>query len=423
MSKKWLITTPMISRIMGSTVVAYELAMQLKATGDEVIVYTDFLGMPFREYFENADISVVKADDNLSLSIYDFDFVWAQSQVLPLSMIDELAAGVDKDEPSAKFIFNHMSGQPLQIAPDEMPYIPGLEEKIADLSVFVSEEAKLANEPWIGQSQTFLFPNPVNDSYVDKIRNINDLKKVMVVTNHDVPELEKAIELLEDHDIAVSRLGMGTNSEYRLITPDDFDGVDLVITMGKTVQYALMQNIPVYVYGRFAGPGYLTTSNLQLTAKNNFSGRGFETRKSADELVEEIISGFHQALAFQSANYANFYEAYSMKVLIEKIQCLIGNNSPKSSNLSLERSYWQNVEGLTKIVSARFIAWGVEEARSENEKRLEEQIRILWTEQQLLHDDLARERQELGRILNSRAFRVGSHLMRPAYRLKNLRRK
>lgn len=421
MGKKWLITTPMVSRIMGSTVVAYELATQLKSMGDEVTIYTDFLGLPFSEYFENADISVVKAGDNLKLSIYDFDFVWAHSQVLPLSMIDELTEGVDENKSSAKFIFNHMSGQPLQIAPDEMPYIPGLEEKLSDLSVFVSEEAKLADEPWIGQAQTFLFPNPVNDSYVNKIRNINDLKKVMVVTNHDVPELEVAVEMLGSYDISVSRLGMVANSKYQLITPADFDGVDLVITMGKTVQYALMQNIPVYVYGRFAGPGYLTDNNLQETARNNFSGRGFEVRKSADEIVEEITSGFHQALAFQSAKYANFYEAYSMSVLIKKIKKLIESDSPKSSTLSVETNYWQNVEGLTKIVTARFITWGIEEARAQNEMRLEQQINLLNAEQQSLKNDLAMERQELGRILNSKAFKIGSSILKPVYLIKDLR--
>ena len=54
-------------------------------------------------------------------------------------------------------------------------------------------------------------------------------------------------------------------SEKPAITSAELlDHYDCVISIGKTVQYCLVQGIPVFLYDRFGGPGYLNESNYDL---------------------------------------------------------------------------------------------------------------------------------------------------------------
>jgi hypothetical protein len=63
-------------------------------------------------------------------------------------------------------------------------------------------------------------------------------------------------------------------SEKPAITSAELlDHYDCVISIGKTVQYCLVQGIPVFLYDRFGGPGYLNESNYELAEYYNFSGR------------------------------------------------------------------------------------------------------------------------------------------------------
>jgi hypothetical protein len=83
----------------------------------------------------------------------------------------------------------------------------------------------------------------------------------------------------------------------RRVTPELIHEHDAVVSIGKTVQYALAAGVPVFCYDHFGGPGWLNDGNVEAAARHNFSGRGFTARDSASELVEEIGDGYRAARA------------------------------------------------------------------------------------------------------------------------------
>ena len=84
-----LITHTQTQSIMGSTVVALELATYLKEMGASVEVYAGAVGHPGNDLFIERGIPV-ECDINHWYSLGDYDLIWVQSEVLPLSIIDQL---------------------------------------------------------------------------------------------------------------------------------------------------------------------------------------------------------------------------------------------------------------------------------------------------------------------------------------------
>ena len=70
---------------------------------------------------------------------------------------------------------------------------------------------------------------------------------------------------------------------------------DLVITIGKTVQYCFALKIPVYCYDHFGGPGYIDGENYALAKNHNFSGIGFNRKITGEGLFQDMVSRFTQA--------------------------------------------------------------------------------------------------------------------------------
>ena len=66
---------------------------------------------------------------------------------------------------------------------------------------------------------------------------------------------------------------------------------DLVVSIGKTVPYALAQRVPVYYNDHFGGPGYLDAHNFERARHGNFCGRAFWRTLNAAELYADIKAG------------------------------------------------------------------------------------------------------------------------------------
>lgn len=110
----------MIYGYNGSTMVTVELARYLTDEGADVTIYAYAYDYPIKAELDNIDsFKVVVASDDESLSLNDFDYIWIHSQVLPVSIVDEMTHELPRHMP--KFIFLHMS--PFDWIPDERPYI------------------------------------------------------------------------------------------------------------------------------------------------------------------------------------------------------------------------------------------------------------------------------------------------------------
>lgn len=90
----------------------------------------------------------------------------------------------------------------------------------------------------------------------------------------------------------------GINHTAQAITPKLIQQYDAIISIGKSVQYALLANRALYCYDHFGGCGYLNSENYATAKAHNFSGRGGFGRKTAQEIADEIIQGFTDNLQF-----------------------------------------------------------------------------------------------------------------------------
>lgn len=256
--KQFLITQPMIYGYNGSTMVTVELARYLTDEGADVTIYTYTYDYPIKAELDNIDsFKVVVAGDDESLSLNDFDYIWIHSQVLPVSIVDEMAYELPRHMP--KFIFLHMS--PFDWIPDERPYIYEMEEKLSSKTLVISEEVEAVIEKYLHSTMEGIdygyFRNPAPMNFVNsRYKPSSQLKNILVVSNHPPGELNDAINLMKEMGLNVALFGeMG--DEYKSITPEILSQYDVVITIGKTVQYCLVMGVPVYIYDKFGGCGYL----------------------------------------------------------------------------------------------------------------------------------------------------------------------
>ena len=341
MGLRILITHPFLYEINGATLVTLELADYLQSRGDKVTVYTNTFHDPIRAVFENRGIHVDVFRNHPHYRLQDFDLVWINSQTFPVSLLEELG-GSAKLVHAPKFIFMHMSAH--AECADEMPYIYGFEEALSSLSLFVSEEALGVNRKFYEQlPPTALYQNPAPLEYcfADELSSLahssrkraassaasvtaptapsasKPLQKLLVVANYPCDELREIKPLLQGQGIAVDYLGL-CGDKYELLTAQTLARYDAVISIGKTVQYCLVAGMPIYVYGQFGGPGWLTDRNFAKAESRNFSGRGFRD-KTPEEIVDDLLSGHAAARKYAAKRRTKFQAKFSIDQVIPRI--------------------------------------------------------------------------------------------------------
>ncbi|BDR54113.1 hypothetical protein KIMH_02240 [Bombiscardovia apis] len=320
-----LITQSSLVRIGGSEVQAYELAHYLKAQGCRVTMYAWLAAAPMLDLLEESGISVItsSSEESALLHARDFDLVWVQHEVLPASLIEDLA-----QEPvqRPRFIFAHMS--PYREVHLEQPYIYGLEDGLADLIVCNAPSTLEAQKPYFAaQDKLVLYPNPAPQAFAQQPHTMHEqLAKVLIVSNHAPSELLQAADVLRQQGIEVDILNDVVGGQPQLTSPELLDQYDCVISIGKTVQYCLVQGVPVFLYDRFGGPGYLNASNCEQAAQFNFSGRSqggspslvqaqqecAKSRLEPQLLAQLIVDGYAQACAFQGEHREQFVKQYAI---------------------------------------------------------------------------------------------------------------
>lgn len=282
-----LVTQAHLVRFMGSEMVTLEIVEYFASMGADVVVVTHTFGGDLREPFESLpNVRVFELPDPaLAGLLRDWvpDLAWIHHTIIP----DEILRNADR----TAFVFNHMSAY----LPIERSLAPHIELALASASAFNSEEARadqIASGLYDGfddaRLQTFENPAPAAYSSLPVSR---PLRRLLVVSNHIPEELAAAVPVLRER-VAVELVGSQRElgASPRLMTPEFLHEFDAVVSIGKTVQFAIAAGIPVYVYDHFGGPGWLTETNFELARRNGFSGRGFPS-KSADAIARELIDG------------------------------------------------------------------------------------------------------------------------------------
>lgn len=342
--RKALITQSVFSSIGGSEVQAIELAQFLVKHGWSVVLYSWLVESPLKDIIDSMGLRVLDRNDPeaLNLRVQDFDLLWIQHQVIPESILMSMAS---PDAYNTKVVFSHMS--PYREVHIEQPYTYNLEQSCGDLILFNAESTKDALSSWYphDSKQLAIYPNPAPEGFAEHKSNSSHdrLSNILIVSNHAPIELEEAAQILSNEGVKVDHLSDSKFSNTKITTPEILEKYDCVITIGKTVQYCLVQSIPVYIYDRFGGPGYLSDKNFDITAYYNFSGRcdpdeyslstalhnAEDARMTAIELAHSIMSGFEQARTFLQKHHTEFVNRYLITNVIKSIVQKLNNTAKK----------------------------------------------------------------------------------------------
>ena len=201
-------------------------------------------------------------------------------------------------------------------------HIYEMEEKLSSKTLVISEEVEAVIEKYLHSTMEGVdygyFRNPAPMNFVNsRYKPSSQLKNILVVSNHPPEELNNAINLMKEMGLNAALFGE-TGDEYKSITPEILSQYDVVITIGKTVQYCLVMGVPAYIYDKFGGCGYLNGRNLRRAEKLNFSGRGFE-KKDSNSIVNDILNGYRSAIDYQAKNLDKFRKEFAINDVVSNI--------------------------------------------------------------------------------------------------------
>ena len=274
----------------GSELVAIEMAEELLARGIRVDLFATRADRDFLRPIFGKQVQFHDRAETVDLAAYDL--VYAQHHVLPLILGAALARGPIGAGPV--LVWNHLS----PFEPLEAPG-PFVEATLADAILANSEETRAMLAGMGAPFETArLWPNPAPGSFADPLAP-PAAPAFLAVSNHATPEAARAFDILERQGMPVRRIGQRHTAQR--LRPAHLAGASGVITIGKTVQYALRAGRPVYCYGPHGGPGWLDEENFERARATNFSGRSHPAKKTAEEIAQELTTGLPAAERFARA--------------------------------------------------------------------------------------------------------------------------
>ncbi|MCL1877062.1 hypothetical protein FWF74_03455 [Candidatus Saccharibacteria bacterium] len=344
--KRILITSFSLAAFGGAEMNVIELAEQLNDFGVDTELFSYDIDGPLAQYVREKydwkiitdDINVLATEEeklgNVQLEIERYDYIWVNANILPISIIKQ----INSAKKLPKFIFLHMSS--LVGFPLDAPLLPDFEKEIATKILSISDEATEDNLTRIfGKCSVGYYRNPVPKEFKNLPERCGKLRKIAVISSSQ-PSLEilEISKSLESQAIKVDYIG-AYNNNARHVDAEFYNEYDLIIGIGKNVNYSLMSGVPVYIYGRFGGCGYLNEDNFNDAKRRNFSGRGFG-RKKAGVISDEIVKGYLNALEFHKKHRKTSVKDYSIDVVVKNLFADIDKQKPRKVKFSKEYINW-----------------------------------------------------------------------------------
>ncbi len=308
-TRRALFLTSQFFAYAGSEMTVLELAEELTARGWRCEIRAAVIGSPLgmRAFGKNVEIASLEG----RIDVSGFDLVWCQHGSI---------ANIDYDKLSG-------AGRPLIVAVHLSPYtelekvLHPYERELSDLVVANSEETRRSLPGWIDVDDVIVSHNPAPATFFQPRTHRDKISSVLCVTNHLASELSHVLLHFERNmGVRVSRVGRG--ADLRRVEWRDVEMADLVIAIGKTVQYALASQTPVYVYDHFGGDGWVTARTLPEMSAFNFSGRPSRRRLSSDQIFEELTNDFSRVVQetkdISDAALADFDLRRFVDVLLER---------------------------------------------------------------------------------------------------------
>lgn len=310
--KRALVLTNALNSFAGSEVLVLEVAETLEKLGFSVDVHCNLFSNKMKR---SASKMLSICDSDEFPNIFNYEFVWSQHSVLALA----IGAHDIPKHSKTKIISVHLSPTtPLELIGFNTAKLVG-----ATFLANSNETLQKLIALGVPKSEMINFYNACPNAYsVEEISVNTTPKKILIVSNHAPYELINASNILKKSGFSVKIIGK--NFRRARVLPRDIQNADAVISIGKTVQYALQASKPVFCYDHFGGPGWLNKENFLKAEAFNFSGRCCSTLKSANQIANEIISGFESASKFRMLSLGLSSSRYSLEqILID----LVGDGS------------------------------------------------------------------------------------------------
>ena len=311
-----LLGTNHLERLSGSETVLYEFAEYLEGLGCDLTVFANWTAKPMVRRFLKRGLAVVT--DPLTVRPFEYDLCYFQHQIAGLFDYQTH----HNDRVSTTIAIGRLS-------PNGLMESGGWahDEVLADVVLANSAETERALRVAGTTTAIEVFHNAAPTSFHRTRRRLvhERPERILVVTNHRDPHTMAAVERLRSI-VEVEHIGR-SGDRTTPITPKMIANVDVVVSIGKTVQYALASRTPVFVYDRFGGPGYLNANNFSNAEYYNFSGRCTPVRMTSDDIVNRVLSDYPKARMFYAALDESVIGRYRLPTYIDKLV----NREPRSN--------------------------------------------------------------------------------------------
>lgn len=291
----------------GSEVVALEVAEWFSEANYKVDLFGIHVSAFMRSYIDNK-YSIT--DDHHEVNIDNYDLIWSHHDVV--SMFYEQMLDI-KSIP----LIIYVSLSPFEII--ERPDLYVINYLSLPLFVNSIETAKQLENKVKIHTMTIFHNSSPNKFWTYNKSHSSNLKNITIVSNHVPAEILEAVSEWKSLGYNVEHFGMGYNFEK--LEPQHLTNADCIITIGKTVQYAIALGKPVYNYDKFGGSGWITTENFWDNASYNFTGRPICRKITHEQIVLEVINGFDYANHCASLNYS--LDTTSIFILDKYMESLI----------------------------------------------------------------------------------------------------
>ena len=406
--KSILIATSRLEYFSGSEINVLELAMAFVGLNYDVTISAVTFAEPLQAELTKLDVQMIEIDE-LPEGAH-FDFVWVQHWPVYNQLILKTKVSTNC------LVYSSLAA----IEPLECPPLP-----LGRLDCLLVNS--IENHNWVEQNipeyipLSSIFVNTAPEAFFqyelkhEPVERL--LRKIAVVSNHIPKDIESAIEVLtEQHGVVVDVYGLHRKEE--LVTPELLSRYQAVITIGKTVQYALTMGIPVYCYDHFGGPGWLLPENFDEALKYNFFGR-CSSQKDISQIVEELVGCFERANGHMPLIQSRAKSLFSLKAnlvllleqmenkLLTKVELSVVSYQTllRRQNIATLRAFKESMALLDMIHSTKSLNSLLEDSRLK-ENIIELKLDDERANSQLLQSALDVCRAENQNILKSTSWRV-----------------
>lgn len=248
---KILLLTNHLADYSGSEMQILELYRYFKNRGNTVHVYANYVHTPFCLEFEEQDIF----RDIQTIDISQYQFIWSQHAIFSRLFSQ------NTPEFQAIVISVHLS--PYEML--ELSSLHYMQKLNAHFIANSQETQEKLQEFGIDPQKIIISHNAAPQKFITPPPQNAVLRKIAIVSNHPPAEILAAAELLQQRQIQVDIFGLG--HQFQVVTPDLICDYDVIVSIGKTVQYALLANRALYCYDHFGGCGYLNENNYAIAKK------------------------------------------------------------------------------------------------------------------------------------------------------------